>query len=147
MLINTFFLPDSSSPRSPRSSDGNRDDLSALIPSPSNYPKSATTIRRLRVENDRLQAEVTRLKRLVVSGATSVLSERKLSAESDDPSSKTHALEMELQLAKEALLSKYFLYIYIRIYQGKSDFLDFFYNNYLKVIFVHNFHCNQLRKT
>ncbi|XP_018567349.1 kazrin isoform X2 [Anoplophora glabripennis] len=94
---------DSSSPRSPRSSDGNRDDLSALIPSPSNYPKSATAIRRLRLENERLQAEVTRLRRLVVSGATSVLSEKKTPTENSDPSSKTHALEMELQLAKEAL--------------------------------------------
>ncbi|KAJ8946080.1 hypothetical protein NQ314_008980 [Rhamnusium bicolor] len=93
----------SSSPRSPRSSDGNRDDLSALIPSPSNYPKSATAIRRLRLENERLQAEVTRLRRLVVSGATSVLSEKKTPTENSDPSSKTHALEMELQLAKEAL--------------------------------------------
>ncbi|XP_056635891.1 kazrin isoform X3 [Diorhabda sublineata] len=94
---------DSSSPRSPRSSDGNRDDLSALLPSPSNYPKSSATIRRLRQENERLQAEVTRLKRLVVSGATSVLAERKNLTENADPNSATHALELELQLAREAL--------------------------------------------
>ncbi|XP_072379366.1 kazrin isoform X2 [Diabrotica undecimpunctata] len=94
---------DSSSPRSPRSSDGNRDDLSALLPSPSNYPKSSATIRRLRQENERLQAEVTRLKRLVVSGATSALAERKNLSENADPNSATHALELELQLAREAL--------------------------------------------
>ncbi|XP_028135853.1 kazrin isoform X6 [Diabrotica virgifera virgifera] len=94
---------DSSSPRSPRSSDGNRDDLSALLPSPSNYPKSSATIRRLRQENERLQAEVTRLKRLVVSGATSALAERKNLSEKADPNSATHALELELELAREAL--------------------------------------------
>ncbi|KAJ8938989.1 hypothetical protein NQ318_015554, partial [Aromia moschata] len=99
---------DSSSPRSPRSSDGIRDDLSALIPtSPLHYSKSATAVRRLRLENERLQAEVTRLRRLVVSGATSVLAEKKTPTENGDPASKTHALEMELQLAKEALTSKY----------------------------------------
>lgn len=118
-----FLSPDSSSPRSPRSSDGTRDDLSALIPSPSNYPKSATAIRRLRLENERLQAEVTRLRRLVVSGATSVLSEKKTPTENSDPSSKTHALEMELQLAKEALTSKSKKFIYcvsrrVRIYSA-----------------------------
>ncbi|CAG9829885.1 unnamed protein product [Diabrotica balteata] len=96
-------IADSSSPRSPRSSDGNRDDLSALLPSPSNYPKSSATIRRLRQENERLQAEVTRLKRLVVSGATSALAERKNLSENADPNSATHALELELQLAREAL--------------------------------------------
>ncbi|CAH1105563.1 unnamed protein product [Psylliodes chrysocephalus] len=94
---------DSSSPRSPRSSDGNRDDLSALLPSPSNYSKSSATIRRVRQENERLQAEVTRLKRLVVSGATSALAERKNLSENVDPDSATHALELELQLAREAL--------------------------------------------
>ncbi|XP_028135852.1 kazrin isoform X5 [Diabrotica virgifera virgifera] len=96
-------IADSSSPRSPRSSDGNRDDLSALLPSPSNYPKSSATIRRLRQENERLQAEVTRLKRLVVSGATSALAERKNLSEKADPNSATHALELELELAREAL--------------------------------------------
>ncbi|XP_049819963.1 kazrin isoform X2 [Aethina tumida] len=95
---------DSSSPRSARSSDGNRDDLSALLPSPSNYPKSAAAVRRLKLENERLHAEVTRLRRLVVTGATSVLAERK-APEGGDPSSVNHALEMELQLAKEALLT------------------------------------------
>ncbi|XP_023015542.2 liprin protein kazrin isoform X1 [Leptinotarsa decemlineata] len=98
---------DSSSPRSPRSYDGaNRDDLSALIPSPSNYSKSMVTIRRLRQENERLQAEVTRLKRLVVSGASSVLSDKNLppaGVKNEDETSDTYALEMKLQLAKEAL--------------------------------------------
>ncbi|KAJ8909717.1 hypothetical protein NQ315_013802, partial [Exocentrus adspersus] len=94
---------DSSSPRSPRSSDGNKDNLSALIPSPLSYPKSLTAIRILRLENERLQAEVTRLRRLVVSAATSVLSEKKTPTENGDPSSKTYVLETELQLAKEAL--------------------------------------------
>ncbi|XP_048521584.1 kazrin isoform X2 [Dendroctonus ponderosae] len=91
---------DSSSPRSARSSEGgNPDDLLALLPSPSNFPKSSSVIRRLRQDNDRLQAEVTRLRRLVVSGASGILSERKAPAEgaNSDP------LEMELQLAKEAL--------------------------------------------
>lgn len=64
------------------------------------------------MENERLQAEVTRLKRLVVSGATSVLSEKQFPSENEDPSSKTHGLEMELQLAKEALLSKIYIYIF-----------------------------------
>jgi hypothetical protein len=101
------FTPDSSSPRSPRSSDGNRDELTALLPSPSSYPKAASAIRRLRLENERLQAEVTRLRRLVVSGASSVLAEKRTPTEnSGDPNSKANVLEMELQLAKEALISK-----------------------------------------
>lgn len=79
--------------------------MSALLPSPSNYPKSAAAVRRLKLENERLHAEVTRLRRLVVTGATSVLAERK-APEGGDPSSVNHALEMELQLAKEALLSE-----------------------------------------
>ncbi|XP_064211732.1 kazrin isoform X3 [Tribolium castaneum] len=94
---------DSSSPRSPRSSDGNRDELTALLPSPSSYPKAASAIRRLRLENERLQAEVTRLRRLVVSGASSVLAEKKTPTENSD--SKANVLEMELQLAKEALIT------------------------------------------
>ncbi|CAH0548071.1 unnamed protein product [Brassicogethes aeneus] len=94
---------DSSSPRSGRSSDANRDDLSALLPSPSNYPKSATTIHRLKVENERLHAELTRLRRLVVTGATSVLNDKKSPTENADPESAAQQLEMELQLAKEAL--------------------------------------------
>ncbi|XP_068904005.1 kazrin isoform X5 [Tenebrio molitor] len=97
---------DSSSPRSPRSSDGNRDELTALLPSPSSYPKAASAIRRLRLENERLQAEVTRLRRLVVSGASSVLAEKRTPTEnSGDPNSKANVLEMELQLAKEALIT------------------------------------------
>lgn len=60
-------------------------------------------MRRLRQDNEKLQAEVTRLRRLVVSGATTVLSEKKTPTEGAD--AKTHALEMELQLAKEALTS------------------------------------------
>ncbi|CAG9824872.1 unnamed protein product [Phaedon cochleariae] len=94
---------DSSSPPSQRSSDDNQDDLSALLPSPSNYSKSLTTIRRVRQENERLQAEVTRLKRLVVSGATSVLSEKKSVGAIDGEPTEAQALEMELLLAKEAL--------------------------------------------
>ncbi|KAF7266129.1 hypothetical protein GWI33_020501 [Rhynchophorus ferrugineus] len=95
---------DSSSPRSARSSDGgNPDDLLALLPSPSNFPKPSSVIRRLRQENERLQAEVTRLRRLVVSGATGVLSDRKPPPEDGSVDPVTHDLEMELQLAKEAL--------------------------------------------
>ncbi|RZB38753.1 SAM 1, DUF3584 and/or AAA 27 domain containing protein, partial [Asbolus verrucosus] len=97
---------DSSSPRSPRSSDGNGDELNALLPSPSSYPKAASAIRRLRLENERLQAEVTRLRRLVVSGATSVLAEKKTPTENNgDSANKMNVLEMELQLAKEALIT------------------------------------------
>ncbi|CAG9856723.1 unnamed protein product [Phyllotreta striolata] len=107
-------IADSSSPRSPRSSDGNhRDDLSALLPSPSRYAKpsadaATATVRRVRQENERLQAEVTRLKRLVVSGATSALAERKLraadgEAEEANEGGAASALELELQLAREAL--------------------------------------------
>lgn len=106
MAITLLFSPDSSSPRSPRSSDGNRDELTTLLPSPSSYPKAASAIRRLRQENERLQAEVTRLRRLVVSGASSVLAERKTPTENSGDS-KTSTLEMELQLAKEALISKF----------------------------------------
>ncbi|XP_060519601.1 kazrin isoform X2 [Cylas formicarius] len=94
---------DSSSPRSPRSSDGNADDLSALLPSPSNFPKSSTMIRRLRQDNERLQAEVTRLRRLVVSGASSILADKKTPTENESGDPTVYALEMELQLAKEAL--------------------------------------------
>uniref|UniRef100_A0AAR5Q448 SAM domain-containing protein n=1 Tax=Dendroctonus ponderosae TaxID=77166 RepID=A0AAR5Q448_DENPD len=95
---------DSSSPRSARSSEGgNPDDLLALLPSPSNFPKSSSVIRRLRQDNDRLQAEVTRLRRLVVSGASGILSERKAPAEGANSDPAAFALEMELQLAKEAL--------------------------------------------
>nr|CAH7729668.1 unnamed protein product [Callosobruchus chinensis] len=66
----------SSSPRSPRSSDGATrcaDDLSALLPSPLGSKGGAAAgaaggaVRRLRAENERLQAEVTRLRRLVRS--------------------------------------------------------------------------------
>ncbi|XP_063925804.1 kazrin isoform X3 [Zophobas morio] len=95
---------DSSSPRSPRSSDGTRDEASMLLPSPSSYPKAASAIRRLRLENERLQAEVTRLRRLVVSGASSVLAEKKTPTEGNGDS-KANVLEMELQLAKEALIT------------------------------------------
>ncbi|XP_066255561.1 kazrin isoform X1 [Euwallacea similis] len=95
---------DSSSPRSARSSDGgNPEDLLALLPSPSNLPKSASVIRRLRQENDKLQAEVTRLRRLVVTGASGILNERKPPAEGESADPGEYALEMELQLAKEAL--------------------------------------------
>ncbi|XP_045464854.1 kazrin isoform X2 [Harmonia axyridis] len=97
---------ESSSSRSPRSSDGNQDELSSMLSSPTSYPKSALTIRKLRLENERLQAELTRLRRLVVSGATSVLADKKTPTESSaDPTGKIHSLEMELQLAKEALLT------------------------------------------
>lgn len=84
------------------------------------------------MENERLQAEVTRLKRLVVSGATSVLSDRKFPSENEDSSSKLNALEMELQLAKEALLSMYMIetvYMYL---------LNIFYNFFLKDVFESN---------
>ncbi|XP_050310354.1 kazrin isoform X2 [Anthonomus grandis grandis] len=95
---------DSSSPRSNRSSDGgNPDDLLALLPSPSNFPKSNSVIRRLRQENDRLQAEVTRLRRLVVSGATGMLNEKQPPSEDGSENPEAHSLEMELLLAKEAL--------------------------------------------
>ncbi|CAH1982381.1 unnamed protein product [Acanthoscelides obtectus] len=77
---------DSSSPRSPRSSDGATrcaDDLSALLPSPLGSKGGVSgaaggAVRRLRAENERLQAEVTRLRRLVVSGASNVLADRNL---------------------------------------------------------------------
>lgn len=102
------LISDSSSPRSPRSSDGTREELCALLPSPSGFPKSASALRRLRQENERLQAEVTRLRRLVVSGASSVLAEKKTPTDgSSDPTGKVQALEMELQLAKEALISTF----------------------------------------
>lgn len=101
-----LFIPDSSSPRSPRSSEGIREELCALLPSPSGFPKPASALRRLRQENEKLQAEVTRLRRLVVSGATSVLAEKRTPTEGcSDPTGKVQALEMELQLAKEALIS------------------------------------------
>lgn len=99
------FIADSSSPRSPRSSDGTRDELNVLLPSPSSFPKAASALRRLRLENERLQAEVTRLRRLVVSGASSVLAEKKTPTENNGDG-KANVLEMELQLAKEALISK-----------------------------------------
>lgn len=77
------------------------------MPSPSGFPKTAAALRRLRLENERLQAEVTRLRRLVVSGATSVLAERKTPTETaGDDAGKVQVLEMELQLAKEALTSE-----------------------------------------
>lgn len=108
--MSNFLLLDSSSPRSPRSSDGAREELCALLPSPSGFPKPASALRRLRQENERLQAEVTRLRRLVVSGASSVLAEKKTPTEgSSNSTGNVQALEMELQLAKEALTSKFLL--------------------------------------
>lgn len=108
LRIKYVSFADSSSSRSPRSSDGNQDEMSSMMSSPTSYPKSALTIRKLRLENERLQAELTRLRRLVVSGATSVLADKKTPTESSaDPTGKIHSLEMELQLAKEALLSKW----------------------------------------
>ncbi|KAL1502057.1 hypothetical protein ABEB36_007260 [Hypothenemus hampei] len=96
---------DSSSPHSSRSSDGgNPDDLLALLPSPSNFPKSSSVIRRLRLENDRLQAEVTRLRRLIVSGATGILNEKK-PITTDTTAQEANSLEFELQLVKEALIT------------------------------------------
>ena len=77
-----------------------------LLPSPSSYPKAASAIRRLRLENERLQAEVTRLRRLVVSGASSVLAEKKTPTEGIGDS-KANGLEMEPQRAKEALISEF----------------------------------------
>lgn len=85
-------------------------------------------IRRLRLENERLQAEVTRLRRLVVSGASSVLAEKKTPTENDsDPNSKTHALELELQLAKEALTSR-FKFVLLLL---KFNFIINFFSNQL----------------
>lgn len=60
------------------------------------------------MENEKLQAEVTRLRRLVVSGALSLLNEKKAAAAEGNVESpvKMQTLQIELQLTKEALLSK-----------------------------------------
>lgn len=58
--------------------------------------------------------EVARLRRLVVSGATGILNERKPPAEGEGTDPASYALEMELQLAKEALTSKLNLTIMLR---------------------------------
>jgi len=50
--------------------------------------------------------EVARLRRLVVSGATGILNERKPPSEGEGTDPASYALEIELQLAKEALTSK-----------------------------------------
>lgn len=103
----SFLSIDSSSPRSSKSADGGQEENCATLPSPSGLPKPSTALRRLRLENEKLQAELTRLRRLVVSGAASVLAEKKGPTEGGaEGSSKAQVLEMELQLAKEALASK-----------------------------------------
>ncbi|GJQ77205.1 hypothetical protein Trydic_g14876 [Trypoxylus dichotomus] len=100
-------VTDSPSPRSPRSSDGTRDELSILaLPSCSTSTRTNAAVRRLRMENEKLQAEVTRLRRLVVSGALSLLNEKKAAADGNVESPvKMQALQIELQLTKEALLT------------------------------------------
>lgn len=107
-----FFslVTDSPSPRSPRSSDGTKDELSILaLPCSSGSTRTNAAVRRLRMENEKLQAEVTRLRRLVVSGALSLLNEKKAAAAADgnvESPVKMQALQIELQLTKEALLSE-----------------------------------------
>lgn len=100
--MSTIIVIESTSPRSPRSSDGAKEDVPVLLPSPAGFSTSA--LRRMRLENERLQAEITRLRRLVVSGASSVLAERqKVSDDDVNNPSRLQALEMELQLAREAI--------------------------------------------
>ncbi|KAK9716745.1 SAM domain (Sterile alpha motif) [Popillia japonica] len=101
-------VTDSPSPRSPRSSDGTKDELSILaLPSSSSSTRTNAAVRRLRMENEKLQAEVTRLRRLVVSGALSLLNEKKAAAAEGNVESpvKMQTLQIELQLTKEALLT------------------------------------------
>ncbi|XP_022917491.1 kazrin isoform X2 [Onthophagus taurus] len=122
---------ESPSPRSPRSSDGavTKDELAILAIPSNSSTRTNGAIRRLRLENEKLQAEVTRLRRLVVSGALSLLNEKKLAAAATTASTispnatvatpsvgstetgnaespvKVQALQIELQLTKEALLT------------------------------------------
>ncbi|XP_018333583.1 kazrin isoform X3 [Agrilus planipennis] len=97
---------DSTSPRSPRSADSVRDrDVFPAMLATSPFEMSSVAIRRLRMENERLQAEVTRLRRLVVSGASTVLNERKFSEDTGDVPPAVKSLEAELFLAKEAIIA------------------------------------------
>lgn len=59
---------------------------------------------RLRLEIDNLQAEVVRLRGLVVSNASATYNEPV--EETEDPQVKITNLQKELQLAKEAVTSK-----------------------------------------
>ncbi|KAK5639902.1 hypothetical protein RI129_010713 [Pyrocoelia pectoralis] len=93
------FVAESTPPRSPRSSDGTKEEpYSPFIAS------STSALKKMKLENDRLQAENTRLRRLVVSGASTALAERtKISDEDMNNPTKLQGLELELQLAKEAI--------------------------------------------
>lgn len=91
------FLSDSSSSRSPRSTDRH-----IFI---TNNKKSIVC--RLRLEIENLQAEVIRLRGLVVSSASNLYTETN-SEDKDDPATKIASLQKELLLAKEAITSKSF---------------------------------------
>ncbi|XP_031356312.1 kazrin isoform X2 [Photinus pyralis] len=93
------FAVESTPPRSPRSSDGTKEEPYTPITA-----SSTSALKKMKQENDRLQAENTRLRRLVVSGASTALAERtKISEEDINNPTKLQALELELQLAKEAI--------------------------------------------
>lgn len=92
---------ESTPPRSPRS-EGAKEETIPFVPSPTALSMSA--LKKMRMENERLQAENTRLRRLVISGASTALAERtKISDDDINNPSKLQTLEMELQLAKEAI--------------------------------------------
>lgn len=92
---NFQYLTDSSSSRSPRSSDRH---LYAT-----NNRKSIVC--RLRLEIENLQAEVVRLRGLVVTNASATYNET-VTDDKEDPQVKIANLQKELQLAKEAVTSK-----------------------------------------
>lgn len=97
-FLNTFFcLTDSSSSRSPRSSDRH-----LYV---TNNRKSIVC--RLRLEIENLQAEVVRLRSLVVTSGSSSYNETKVD-EKEDPQTTISNLQKELRLAKEAVTSMTF---------------------------------------
>ncbi|KAF5292859.1 hypothetical protein FQR65_LT11111 [Abscondita terminalis] len=92
---------DGTSPRSPRSECA-KEETFQFVSSPTAFSTSA--LKKMRMENERLQAENTRLRRLVISGASTALAERtKISDENVNNPSQLQTLDMELQLAKEAI--------------------------------------------
>ncbi|XP_044736056.1 kazrin isoform X2 [Chrysoperla carnea] len=107
--LTSMFLSSSSSSSKSKSIDTSSSLLSSFASKGSNLSNnngtvSAAAARRLRLENERLQAEITRLRRLVVSGVSKhEVSVTDGNTENEDSPGRLQPLEIELQLAREAI--------------------------------------------
>lgn len=95
--------PDSTSPRSPEETRGAQSTQRPTSSSTGFVGNPTAAARRLKQENERLQAELTRLRRLVISASTAAASNAHKTDDLTPPSAQS--LEMELQIAREALIA------------------------------------------